>query len=88
MIYHKNYVHSYSALNHSKYFRSIQSRDVSLKPTSPNEVTLAVLPLFHAFGIEMYLTHALTSGFTVITMSRYNRHQLVRLVHDYKVGPV
>jgi len=60
------------------------SGDVSI--TSPvDEVTLAVLPLYHIYAIEMYATHALTAGFQVITMQRFNREQFLRLVELHKV---
>ena len=66
------------------YLRSMTSGDVSI--TSPvDEVTVAVLPLFHIYAIEMYITHALTAGFRIITMCRFNREKFLQLVECHKV---
>jgi acyl-CoA synthetase (AMP-forming)/AMP-acid ligase II len=54
-------------------------------PTPVDEVTVAVLPLFHIYAIEMYLTHALTAGFKLVTMPRFDRDEFLAIVNRYKV---
>lgn len=49
------------------------------------DVTIAVLPLFHIYGMQVTLNLALREGATVVTMPRFELDGFLRLVERYKV---
>jgi len=51
-----------------------------------DDVSLAVLPMSHQFGIVVTICVFLTLGHQVIVMSRFSPNEYVRLVSKYKVS--
>jgi acyl-CoA synthetase (AMP-forming)/AMP-acid ligase II len=74
-----------SATFFASHFRSLASGDVAITSWT-DEVTITVLPLFHIYAIEMYMTHALTIGMTLVVIQRFHREKFLQLVEKYKVN--
>jgi long-chain acyl-CoA synthetase len=51
----------------------------------PDDITLAVLPLFHIFGLNVVLDGALIAGSTVVLMDRFDAEAALRAVVDHGV---
>jgi len=49
------------------------------------DVTIAAMPMFHAYGIVMYFTHALTVGFKLVVVKKFELAGYLRLVEQYTV---
>ncbi len=50
----------------------------------PDDRLLAVLPLFHGFGMSVCMNTPLSRGGTTILLPRFNARELVKTVHKYK----
>ncbi|MDP8932224.1 MAG: AMP-binding protein [Actinomycetota bacterium] len=50
-----------------------------------DDVVIAVLPLFHIYGMQVTLNLALREGATVVTMPHFDLDGFLRLVEQYKV---
>jgi len=50
-----------------------------------DDVSLAVLPMSHQWGIMCAICHGLTLGHQVVVMSHFNANEYVRLISKYKV---
>ena len=50
-----------------------------------DDVVVAVLPLFHIFGLQMTLNLALRAGATVVTMPRFELDGFLHTVEQYRV---
>jgi acyl-CoA synthetase (AMP-forming)/AMP-acid ligase II len=50
-----------------------------------DDVVVAVLPLFHIYGMQMTLNLALRAGATVVTMPRFDLRGFLRTVERYQV---
>jgi acyl-CoA synthetase (AMP-forming)/AMP-acid ligase II len=61
---------------------------VQLEPVvtlSPEDVVLAVAPMFHCMGLIAVVCHALCHGATVVTMARFELESLLRVMQDKRV---
>jgi acyl-CoA synthetase (AMP-forming)/AMP-acid ligase II len=54
----------------------------------PDDVVIAVLPLFHIYGMQVSLNLALREGATVVTMPRFDLETFLCLVQQYRVTRV
>jgi long-chain acyl-CoA synthetase len=54
-------------------------------PVHERTVTLLVLPLFHAFGLDVGLGLSMAFGTTMVLMRRFNAAALLRLVEEQRV---
>jgi acyl-CoA synthetase (AMP-forming)/AMP-acid ligase II len=63
-----------------------QNRLVQL--VRPGDVTLAVLPLCHIYGMQVTLSLGLHEGATVVTMPRFDLDTFLRLAQQYRVTRV
>lgn len=71
-------------LSHRNLVASLrQTRLVQL--VGPEDVLIAVLPLFHIYGMQVTLNLALHEGATVVTMPRYDLETFLRAVQQYRV---
>jgi acyl-CoA synthetase (AMP-forming)/AMP-acid ligase II/NAD(P)-dependent dehydrogenase (short-subunit alcohol dehydrogenase family) len=50
-----------------------------------SDVVLAVLPLFHIFGMQVAMNLALYAGATVVVMPRFELETLLRVIQDHRV---
>lgn len=74
-------------LSHRNLVASLcQTRLVQL--VRPGDVLIAVLPLFHIYGMQVTLNLALHEGATVVTMPRFDLEALLGLVQRYRVTRV
>ena len=74
----------YSSAIYPSNFCSLINGDVTLSRPL-DHVTIAALPMFHSYGILMYFAHALTVGFKMVVMIKFNLDEYVRLVEQYAV---
>jgi len=71
-------------LTHRSLVASLcQSREVHR--VRAGDVVIAVLPLFHIYGLQVTMNLALSEGATIVTMPRFDMETLLRLVQDYRV---
>jgi acyl-CoA synthetase (AMP-forming)/AMP-acid ligase II/NAD(P)-dependent dehydrogenase (short-subunit alcohol dehydrogenase family) len=49
------------------------------------DVVVAVLPMFHAYGMQVSLNLALHAGATVVIVPRFDLETLLRFIQDYRV---
>ncbi len=49
------------------------------------DVVIAVLPLFHIYGLQVTMNLALSEGATIVTMGRFDLTTFLRLVQNYRV---
>jgi acyl-CoA synthetase (AMP-forming)/AMP-acid ligase II len=54
----------------------------------PNDVVLAVLPLYHIFALQVTLSLGLAAGATVVTMPQFDLEGFCRLVQEHRVTRV
>jgi long-chain acyl-CoA synthetase len=50
----------------------------------PDDKLLAVLPLFHGFGMSVCMNTPLSKGGTIVLLPRFDARELVKTVHKYK----
>jgi acyl-CoA synthetase (AMP-forming)/AMP-acid ligase II len=50
-----------------------------------DDVVVAVLPLFHIYGMQVTMNLALAAGATVVTMPRFELESFLRIVQDWRV---
>jgi acyl-CoA synthetase (AMP-forming)/AMP-acid ligase II len=74
-----------SATLYPSNFASLDRGDITLKMPA-YDVTVAALPMFHQFGILMFLTHALTMGFKLIVMARFELNLYLKYVEVHRVS--
>jgi acyl-CoA synthetase (AMP-forming)/AMP-acid ligase II len=53
------------------------------EPLVEGDVTIAVLPFFHIYGMTVILNRGLADGATIITMPRFDMEQFLALVERY-----
>jgi acyl-CoA synthetase (AMP-forming)/AMP-acid ligase II len=49
-----------------------------------DEVTVAVLPFFHVYGLVAILNHGLLAGATIVTMPRFELEQFLSVIERYR----
>jgi acyl-CoA synthetase (AMP-forming)/AMP-acid ligase II len=54
--------------------------------TPVDDVTVAVLPMFHQYGILMYFTHALAIGNKLVVLAKYDVKLYLKLVAVHRVS--
>jgi acyl-CoA synthetase (AMP-forming)/AMP-acid ligase II len=52
------------------------------------DVVVAVLPMFHVYGMQVSMNLALHAGATVVVMPRFDLEALLRVIQDYRVTRV
>ena len=52
---------------------------------SGGEISLAVLPFFHIYGMQVMMGSLLADGVTIITLPRFDMEQVLSLIQRYKV---
>jgi acyl-CoA synthetase (AMP-forming)/AMP-acid ligase II len=55
------------------------------QPVGPDDVVVAVLPLFHIYGMQVTMNLALAAGATVVTMPRFDLETFLGIVQDRRV---
>jgi len=50
-----------------------------------DEVALAVLPFFHIYGMQVLMNLLLANGVTVVTMTRFDMGQALRLIEEHRI---
>ncbi|NDJ34899.1 MAG: 4-coumarate--CoA ligase family protein, partial [Chloroflexi bacterium] len=56
-----------------------------IEPVTDQDVIIAVLPMFHIYGMELIINVSLANGATIVTMPRFDMAQFLQLVQDHKV---
>jgi acyl-CoA synthetase (AMP-forming)/AMP-acid ligase II len=51
----------------------------------PDDATIAVLPFFHIFGLQVMMNLPLLTGARTVTMPRFDLEELLRLVAEHRV---
>jgi len=51
----------------------------------PDDVVVAVLPLFHIYGMQVTMNLGLAAGATIVTMPRFDLELFLRIVEDWRV---
>ena len=70
----------------SSGFSSTSSGNVvSASATAVDEVTIALMPMFHQYGILTYIAHHLTLGFKLIIMNKFDVELYLHLATKYEV---
>jgi acyl-CoA synthetase (AMP-forming)/AMP-acid ligase II len=59
-------------------------RDPDVELLDEGEVTLGLMPMFHAYGF-MFQLLILTCGSKMVVMDRFEEHVFLRSIQDYKV---
>ena len=54
-------------------------------PLGEDEVTYAVLPFFHIYGMQVLMNFMLSRGVTVVTVPRFDLPQMLTLVGEHKI---
>ncbi len=52
---------------------------------APQDVVLAVAPMYHCMGLIVVVCHALCQGATVVTMARFDLDTFLRVMQDHRV---
>lgn len=56
-----------------------------LAPDVRGRISLAVLPFFHSYGMQILMNGTLRRGTTCVTMQRFDFPQFLRLIQDYRI---
>ena len=75
MLTHRNLVANLCQINGAKDFDAFQERDC----------ILAVLPLFHIYGMVVVLKLGLANGATIVTMPRFDFEEFLATTQKYKI---
>ncbi len=59
-----------------------QVQDAATRRRGPADITLAVLPLFHIFGLNVVLDGGLIAGSTIVLMDRFDAEEALQIVVD------
>ena len=51
----------------------------------PDDVIVAVLPLFHIYGMQVTMNLGLAAGATIVTMPRFELEPFLRMLRDWRV---
>ncbi len=57
----------------------------SLAPDVTGRISLAVLPFFHSYGLQILLNGTLRRGTTCVTMPRFDFPQFLQLIQDRRI---
>ena len=57
----------------------------SLAPDVSGRISLAVLPFFHAYGLQILLNGTLRRGTTCVTMPRFDLPQFLQLIQEWRI---
>jgi len=71
-------------LSHRNLVANIEQSQVVLQ-IGPDDVSVAVLPFFHIYGMQVLMNSALAQGATLVTMPRFDLGQFLKIGQDYKV---
>ena len=52
----------------------------------PGDVVLAVLPLFHIFGMQVLMNHVIAKGLKAVLMPRFEMEPALRLIQEHRVS--
>ncbi|CAL9022758.1 unnamed protein product [Prunus brigantina] len=77
MITHRNFI---ATVAHFVRFEASQYEGSSL-----DNVYLAVLPLFHIYGLSLFVMGLLSLGSRVVVMKRFDVNEVIRAIDRYKV---
>jgi len=82
-------IDDYVAENGSPCFRRASggdADDVTLEATPTDDVSVAVLPLYHGFGLCVHIIHGLTVGQQIVVMAKFDPNKYLQLIAKYKVS--
>ena len=71
-------------LTHRNLLASMSAVEAAV-PLYENDVTLAVLPFFHIYGMNVIMNPSLAAGATIVTMPRFELRLFLQAIQDYKV---
>ena len=52
----------------------------------PGDVVLAVLPLFHIFGMQVLMNHVIAKGLKAVLMPRFEMEPALRLIQEHRIS--
>ncbi|KAK2149251.1 hypothetical protein LSH36_459g02007 [Paralvinella palmiformis] len=58
-----------------------------ISPFSGNDVSIALRPMSHGYGLSMYMTSGLYNGCRLIFLEDYGTESLMKAIDKYKVAP-
>src|SRR5262245_55279732 len=71
-------------LTHHNLVANIKQCD-GIDDISEDDVTIAVLPFFHIYGLSVLLNMMLEKGSTLVTLARFELEAFLKTLQDYKV---
>jgi acyl-CoA synthetase (AMP-forming)/AMP-acid ligase II len=71
-------------LTHHNLVANIKQCD-GIDDIRENDVTIAVLPFFHIYGLSVLLNMMLEKGCTLVTLARFELETFLKALQDYKV---
>lgn len=74
-------------LSHRNFMSAIAAYN-TLEPgasTSDTDVCLAIIPMYHVYGLGIVMLATLERGASVVTMERYSLPGMLKIVEDYKI---
>lgn len=71
-------------LSHHNLVSNLAQINAATQYTS-GEVSLAVLPFFHIYGMQVLMGSLLAEGVTIVTLPRFDMEQVLSLIQQYKV---
>jgi acyl-CoA synthetase (AMP-forming)/AMP-acid ligase II len=74
-------------LSHRNFMSAIAAYN-ALEPgasTSDTDVCLAIIPMYHVYGLGIVMLATLERGASVVTMERYSLPAMLKYVEDYKI---
>ncbi len=71
-------------LSHNNLVSNLAQINAATQYTS-GEVSLAVLPFFHIYGMQVLMGSLLAEGVTIVTLPRFDMEQVLSLIQQYKV---
>lgn len=71
-------------LSHRNLVANVQQIDALLH-VQPGEVTLAVLPFFHIYGMEVLMNLHLARGGVLVTLPRFELATVLKLIQDHRM---
>jgi acyl-CoA synthetase (AMP-forming)/AMP-acid ligase II len=70
-------------LTHRNLVANLLQTDL-LQPLGDRDVTIAVLPFFHIYGMTVMLNRGLANGATIVTLERFEMEPFLELVQRYR----
>ena len=71
-------------LSNGNFYSATKQAEIALPDLSSNDVILAIMPIFHGFGLSVSITDAFAVGAKAVIIPQFNAKEFDKLIKKYK----